>query len=279
MLTVDLRVTSHCDMDCSFCHGAPKGIVDSPVSDVLKALDRLKLVGVERVVISGGEPMVRKETPDIIRHAASLGFSVYLSTNGLWFAEKYPLIEDYLDWIGLPLDGTSVEMNKRMTRKPRVFESTLSILGYLKDRKNLKHKVKVGTVVSRINIDDILGIGHLLFEQEWYQPDVWRLYQFAPRGVGKSNEAVHEISDERFHKIVDLARSTFGSKVSPLSNEDHDFSYFFLNPDMNLVTASRYEFPELGNILNMSETELSDLFDRKLDISQRGRSNREWLTT
>lgn len=272
---VDLRVTSACNMRCNFCHGAPKGLKDSPIKTIETVIAKLKEVGVDRLVISGGEPLMRQDTPEIILLAKSMGFDVYLSTNGYRF-ERYHEFSHLIDWIGIPLDGSTVSVNLKMSREGSIFPSTSSILSFFQANKPM-HRVKVGTVVSALNIADILNIGSLLFENNlFYSPDVWRLYDFTPRGEGFTSQYFHSITPQQFAEVSQKAIMRFGERVSPLSNDDHDNSYYFVNPDMSLVTACGNTFPYLCDLKTVSVEELHCLFRTTEVIKKNSRRNRQW---
>ncbi|HDQ16734.1 MAG TPA: radical SAM protein [Candidatus Vogelbacteria bacterium] len=275
-LTIDLRVTSACDMCCNFCHGAPKGLEDSSIEIIEVVIKKLKEAGVGRIVISGGEPLMRQDTPEIILLAKSIGFDVYLSTNGYRF-DRYHEFSHLIDWIGIPLDGSTTTVNLEMSRGVRLFTSTSSILSFFHTNKPA-HGVKVGTVVSAINIADILNIGNLLFESSrLYPPDVWRLYDFVPRGKGFTSQHSHSVTPQQFTEVSQAAIARFGERVSPLSNEDHDNSYYFVNPDMSLVTACGNTFPYLCDLKTVSVKELSRLFETTKITKKKSRRNRQWI--
>jgi len=277
-ITVDLRITSRCNMSCNFCHGAPRGLSDPSFHEVADSIEKIRSAGVNRLVISGGEPLIRKDVAQILEAAYNAGFETYLSTNGLKLLSMYAQVAPYLTWIGLPLDGSTAEMNARMSRSPRLLENTLDILRFFK-REPPSHRVKVGTVVSRINIGDILSIGQLLFESSDIIPvDVWRLYDFAPRGEGLVNRSAHQLTASQFKFATSSAQMRFGrDRVLPLSNEDHDNSYFFINPDLSIVTAEGEHFPYLGSLKELSSKQLKALLEKHFRVAERSRRNRQWV--
>ena len=150
--------------------------------DVLKKLHNS---GGEIITIAGGEPLLRPETPDIINFAKNeLGMAVYLSTDGTYVARYYGKFSRNIDVLGLPLDGSNIEINIKMGRRPYLLKNITQILEYFK-MSPPDHKVKIGTVVSRKNIDDIVEIGRFLFNNLSIRtPNVWRLYQFESIGRG-----------------------------------------------------------------------------------------------
>lgn len=75
-----------CNMRCPFCHNAslvtnPASQPMIPASEVLAYLTKRKNL-LEGVCISGGEPTLYAELPELIRSIKDLGFKVKLDTNG-----------------------------------------------------------------------------------------------------------------------------------------------------------------------------------------------------
>ncbi|HCT75234.1 MAG TPA: hypothetical protein DGG94_01230 [Micromonosporaceae bacterium] len=280
MVTVDFRVTGKCHMACDFCHGAKVGTPESPTADLLAVMTRVNEAGVTRINVSGGDPLTRKDIVEILAHAKNLGFFTYVSTDGVKLLKLHDQINRLVDWIGIPLDGSTPEMNVRMSRIPRTYEVTTGILRRFHEQPP-SHHVKVGTVVSRINIGDLPALGRVLFETPGQRaPDVWRLYEFAPRGVGAGNASKFVPGAERYEAAIDELTAMFGKeRVSGLSNEDHDDSYFFVEPDLRLVTASGPIFRHLGDATSMGVGEMRDMFFGAVHqtIGAKSDKNRSWL--
>ncbi len=282
MVTVDFRVTGTCHMRCDFCHGADRGTPEATTAEVLDVISRVSKAGVRRINVSGGDPLTRPDIVEILEHAKSLGLFVYVSTDGVRLLKLHDRLDRVVDWVGIPLDGSTPEMNVRMSRIPTTHLITTGILRHFHDRPP-SHRVKVGTVVSRINIDDLPAIGRILFDSPGLRPpDVWRLYEFAPRGVGARNAARHVPGTEEFHAAIRGLADRFGAdRVSGLSNDDHDDSYFFVEPDLRLVTASGPIFRHLGDAGQLGVDELrAMLFGTAHEhqaIAGKSARNRSWL--
>ena len=74
-----------CDFRCPFCHNFE--LVDGsaqPVMDDAALVDFLKKRGglLDGVAFTGGEPLLHRELPDLLRRVKDMGFSVKLDTNG-----------------------------------------------------------------------------------------------------------------------------------------------------------------------------------------------------
>jgi MoaA/NifB/PqqE/SkfB family radical SAM enzyme len=80
-----LKVTNRCSSQCIYC--AHAGVTESKdeasTETLMDVLDQLAEVGAVSVNFTGGEPLQRKDLPDLVRHARSRGLFPILLTNGL----------------------------------------------------------------------------------------------------------------------------------------------------------------------------------------------------
>ena len=65
---------------------------------------RLKRLGVKRLNITGGEPLLRDDLPEILKAAKSFGFEIDLYTNGILYIEKADALKGLADRIYFSLD-------------------------------------------------------------------------------------------------------------------------------------------------------------------------------
>lgn len=275
---VDFQVTGICNMVCNFCDGAPKYMKGASLENVQGSIRKLADIGLETLVISGGEPLIRKDIFDIIKYGYEQGLEVYLSTNGILLPKIYPRIKDYLKCLGLPLDGSSREMNSKMTRNPSQYDATTNMLRYFKEN-HPTHTVKIGTVVSKINKEDLSSTAEVLFNsKDLSLPDVWRLYQFTPIGDGLFSRDIHYISDEEFDKITKNLINHYPDKnITTLTNEDSNDSYIFINPDLDIEMLTDDIYIKVGNMRDITIKELNMLKQEYIDVIDKGSRNRVWL--
>lgn len=64
----------------------------------------MKIKGVGRLVITGGEPLLREDLPEILKAARSYGFQLELITNGILYAERAQKIAGLADKIYFSID-------------------------------------------------------------------------------------------------------------------------------------------------------------------------------
>ena len=74
-----------CDMRCPFCHNSELALGTAPVmmeEEKLLSFLKTRTGLLDGVAITGGEPLLREETLDLLRKIREIGFPVKLDTNG-----------------------------------------------------------------------------------------------------------------------------------------------------------------------------------------------------
>ena len=83
-----LEITARCNMNCTFCFAEPDGTQDPSLDTVKRWIDDLTEPGKTLLQLSGGEPTVRDDLPEIVAYAKQVGCKyVQLNSNGLRLAE------------------------------------------------------------------------------------------------------------------------------------------------------------------------------------------------
>ena len=100
--------TNRCNLFCHHCYSkADANEKDTLTYEEIEAtISRLKAGGVNFVIFSGGEPLLRKDIFDIAECMKKHNIITYLSTNGIYVAEKnVDRIIDTFNYIGISIDG------------------------------------------------------------------------------------------------------------------------------------------------------------------------------
>jgi cyclic pyranopterin phosphate synthase len=126
----DLRVslTDRCNLRCSYCM-PPEGLDWLPKPELLTDDEVVRLVGlavgelgVTEVRYTGGEPLLRRGLPDIVRRTAALEPrpEISLTTNGIGLARLAgPLAAAGLDRVNVSLDTLDPATFKRLAHRDR----------------------------------------------------------------------------------------------------------------------------------------------------------------
>ena len=126
-----LEVTPRCDLNCAFCF-APKEGREPSLEKLKEAVDIILSHGRPLIQLSGGEPTLRDDLPELIRHIREKGGRyIQLNTNGLRLArdEEYvsSLAEAGLSFVFLQFDGFDDEVYVRLRGRPLLDEKLAAI--------------------------------------------------------------------------------------------------------------------------------------------------------
>jgi len=160
--TALLEVTQRCNLNCRFCFANAGTELDEPSLAVIEGWYKSVLAasGPVNIQLSGGEPTLRDDLPEIVDMGRRLGFKfIQVNTNGLRLAEDpiflSRLKEAGLSSVFLQFDGTEDQIYQSMRGR-----SLLDIK--VRALKNCgKHEigvVLVPTLIPGINTDNIGGI-------------------------------------------------------------------------------------------------------------------------
>ena len=126
--TALVEVTSGCNLNCPVCFADSSGNEPDPDLDTLKKMfdTVMEQTGGCNLQLSGGEPTIRKDLPEIVRAAKAAGFSfIQLNSNGLCLAESRDLAaalgDAGLSSVFLQFDGVDDAANL-VLRGRRLFE-------------------------------------------------------------------------------------------------------------------------------------------------------------
>lgn len=162
---VVLEVTGRCNLRCPFCFASGGGGTDVPFTELADALQRLAIPGQTLVQLSGGEPTLRDDLPQIIAAAKSAGIPfIQLNSNGIRLAESkayvHALAEAGLSFVFLQFDGLQDSIYEQLRGRP-LLELKLKAIENCA-AKNIGVTL-VPTLVPGVNVDAIGSILQFAF--------------------------------------------------------------------------------------------------------------------
>jgi GTP 3',8-cyclase len=182
----DLRIsiTDRCNYKCVYCRTGTNGAAyaELPFEDYLRMARILVGLGITKIRLTGGEPLLRKGIVDFVRDLANLRTAagskpeIALTTNGHLLAEiAQPLKDAGLDRVTVSMDAVDPERFARITRVPNGYESVLR--GVRASRQAGLDPVKINCVLLRgFNEDQIVHFGKFAREERV----VVRFIEFMP---------------------------------------------------------------------------------------------------
>ena len=146
IVSLRITLTNRCNVNCLYCHH--DGMVksrDEMTADELYTICKIaKKLGVKKIRLSGGEPLLKKDIVEIVEKIASLDFKdISMTTNGI-LLEKYAqdLKDAGLDRVNVSLDTLDRKTFEFITKKD-----------YLEDAKRgIIKAVEVGLYPVKINM-------------------------------------------------------------------------------------------------------------------------------
>lgn len=158
-LRVDLNVTSRCHLNCKYCYASANQIDGTSRELTTNELDHLfaefDTVGVFRVQLAGGEPLLRRDFAEIISRTKKYDFSLTLNTTGFFLTEELCKLisECNFELVTVSLEGDTAELHERI-KGGYSFDKAINSLKLLK-----KHDINtaIGITLNSYNIDSIFN--------------------------------------------------------------------------------------------------------------------------
>ena len=168
-----ISVTDRCNLRCIYCM-PPEGVVAVPHSEILSyeeicaVAGAAAVLGVSRVRITGGEPLVRADLPRLVGMLAQIGGieDVSLTTNGT-LLRKYAgeLQRAGLRRVNISLDTLKRERFREITRCGELKDALDGIEAAM--NADLQ-PVKINMVVMRgINDDEVMDFARKTYREGW----------------------------------------------------------------------------------------------------------------
>jgi len=151
------EVTRSCNLSCVHCRASSeKGPYPGELGTdkALEILGQIALTGKPIVILSGGEPLMRKDIFDLALHGTGLGLRMVMATNGtLVTPQTARQIKDSgIRRISISLDGADAGSHDRFRQVAGAFESALKGIAILKEAGI---EFQINTTVTRHNRDDV----------------------------------------------------------------------------------------------------------------------------
>jgi len=154
-----ISLTDNCNLRCFYCMPEEK-YAFAPAAKLMQA-DEIETIaklfvkhGVKKIRLTGGEPLVRKDAPKILKSLGKLNVELAITTNGIRVDEMLTeLLAANIKAINISLDTLIPEKFLKITRRDLFHRVRNNIDLLLK--KNIRVKINV-VVMKGLNDDEIL---------------------------------------------------------------------------------------------------------------------------
>ncbi|HWP90861.1 MAG TPA: radical SAM protein [Thermodesulfobacteriota bacterium] len=195
---VNLEITKLCNAKCDFCDYWQTRH-ETRLSDYRPVIKKINPLV---VVITGGEPMLRKDLPDIVRQVKECSIFIFTSmvTKGdlLTLEKAEELFAAGIDQIAVSLDFPG-EKHDSYRGIPGLWNHLSNLLPEL-SRRFSKKSIVLNTIIMEDNLDQIIDIAHKA--KEWGVS-----ISFSSYSVMKTNNSSHFIKQQKLEKIREVVNN------------------------------------------------------------------------
>lgn len=164
-ITAVWEVTMGCNFRCGHCGSSCEGALPGQLTteEALDLCDQIADIGLKWITLSGGEPLTRLDTPELVKRLSDNGVLVNIITNGWLLDQKMAqkLKESGISTVAISIDGTP-EIHDKI-RKKGAFEHARQAFDAM---KKLGIRTGAVTTITKQNLDilpamkeELIGMG------------------------------------------------------------------------------------------------------------------------
>ena len=265
-----ISVIDRCNLRCVYCM-PEEGIESIPHDEILTYDEILRIceivseLGIRKIKITGGEPLVRKDIVNLIRDIKIIDKieQVTLTTNGILLHEMLDDLYDAgIDAINISLDTLNKDNFKKITRRDGLEKVLMSI-----DKAyDLGIRVKINCLAIRdFNLRELVEIASFAKDREI---DV-RFIELMPIGFGKKYTQID--NDE----ILSILESRFGTFEIVTEKRGNGPAKYYRNQNMKgcigFISAISHEFCESCNRIRLTSSGFLKLclhYNKGIDLKE-----------
>lgn len=263
---VHMRLTSRCNMSCKHCDIWREKRTEKELSseDWGLIIDKMHgWLGSFWLELAGGEMFLRKDLPDIIRHAKKKGIDANITTNAMLIDHEVAdqIVEAGLQSLSVSLDGVKPETHNFLRNNDKAFDILMQNVLYVDEQRKKKGKrmnINIATVINDTNLDELEDIVmltekdlfssvtfqaldnnfHAQYDPQWYEAS-----EFWPKEPRRLKRALD--------KLIEMKREGFR-----------------INNDIDQLAKLKQYFSDPGNIVS---THICDTGDMNFIINEYGK--------
>ena len=265
-----ISVIDRCNLRCVYCM-PEEGIESIPHDEILTYDEILRIceivseLGIRKIKITGGEPLVRKDIVNLIRDIKNIDKieQVTLTTNGILLHEMLDDLYDAgIDAINISLDTLNKDNFKKITRR----DGPEKVLMSIDKAYDLGIRVKINCLAIRdFNLRELVEIASFAKDREI---DV-RFIELMPIGFGKKYTQID--NDE----ILSILESRFGTFEIVTEKRGNGPAKYYRNQNMKgcigFISAISHEFCESCNRIRLTSSGFLKLclhYNKGIDLKE-----------
>jgi radical SAM protein len=195
--TVAWEITRACALACVHCRAEAMPRRDPrelTTDEGFRLIDTLVEIGRPILIVTGGDPLMRRDVEDLVSYAVGQGLRVGLSPSAtaLVTRERLERLQALgLSMIHISLDGATAEIHDAFRGVRGSHQRTLEILA---DAQTLQMPIQVGTTVTRRNWRDLPAVAEAVAR---LGVRVWSVFFLVPTGRGRIDDMLDAAEHEQ----------------------------------------------------------------------------------
>ncbi len=194
------EITRSCNLYCAHCRAsADSGPWEGELSTekCFSVIDEILEVGKPIIILTGGEPLARKDVLKIGKYAVDKGLRVVMGSNGTMITEELAakMKEVPISRLAVSLDFPVAELQDDFRGKKGAFEEALA---GIRIARRAGISIQINSTITKLNVD--LLERTLALAQE-VGAVAFHPFLLVPTGRGKDLESV-ELSPEEYEKTL-----------------------------------------------------------------------------
>ncbi|RLG27410.1 heme b synthase [Methanosarcinales archaeon] len=192
------EITGACNLKCKHCRGSSTETPDPDelsTDEAFHLIDEIVDFAKPILILSGGEPLMRKDVCEIAQYGTDKGLRVVLATNGTAMTADvaHRLRDAGIARISVSIDGADAETHDAFRGMPGAFD------GAIRGTSEIRAagiSLQINTTISKKNIDQIpkildlsIGLG----------ADALHIFMLVPTGRGREED---EIPPDEYERIL-----------------------------------------------------------------------------
>jgi len=177
--SIRLEITSRCNLKCEYCHNSEYSNRkdDMTTEEIIQLISNIKQkYNINKILLTGGEPLIQKGVCEIIKHITSLGIKADLVTNGTMLTETKvrELEEAGLKRIRISIDEVGETSDLRSNENPNKLWDTAKEIA-----QKSGIEVCIHTVCSPANVEELFNVYRKVLEVGAAR---WRVFDLGYQG-------------------------------------------------------------------------------------------------
>jgi len=200
------ETTQACDLACLHCRASAQPDRDRGELDTAAAkrlMDTVRQFGKPLFVLTGGDPLKRDDTVELVRYGTSIGLRMAMTPSGtpLMTPDVLRNLRDAgLARLAVSLDGSNAAIHDRFRGVSGSFEWTVRMLDAA---RALGLSTQINTTVSSHNLHDVEPIVQLITT---LGIALWSVFFIVPTGRARASDLTTADEFEHvFHRLYDLS--------------------------------------------------------------------------